>query len=192
MTTTVMQTINGVDVPALLQQIEQAAKTPAKACFNFRIHNRWLGGGLNQSTVRDFSAGGQEIAHAAPFTLRADEPAVLLGGDRGANPVEHLLHALAGCITTSMVYHAAARGIAIQEVESALDGDIDLRGLFGVTQDVRNGYQAIRIKFRIKADGVPESQLNELAALGMRFSPVFDTLSHGVPIAVSVEPAQAR
>ena len=119
---------NGVDLARLTETIEAVKATPGLASFRFRIQNRWIGCGQNRSQVQQFSAGGKETQHETNLTLEADEPDVLLGTDKGANPVEHLLHALASCVTTSMVYHAAARGIAIEEVESSLEGNLDLRG----------------------------------------------------------------
>jgi uncharacterized OsmC-like protein len=116
--------------------------------------------------------------------LEADEPAVLLGEDSAANPVEYLLHSLAACLTTSMVYHAAARGIHIEEVESSFEGDIDLHGFLDLDRDVRKGYQGIRVSFRIKAD-VPDEQLQEIVELGTGHSPVFDSLTKGVPVTVT-------
>ena len=182
--TATINVVNGVDVPALFQTIEAVKTDPTVASFNFRIRNQWVDGGYNRSQVTDFHGANQDLRHAAPFTLEADEPAILLGADRGANPVEHLLHALAACVTTSMVYHAAARGIAIEEVESTVEGDIDLRGLLNISEDVRNGYQGIRMNFRIKAD-VSDDELQELCQLGPRFSPVFDSITAGVPVAVT-------
>jgi uncharacterized OsmC-like protein len=96
------------------------------------------------------------------------------------------LHALAACVTTAMVYHAAARGIAIEEVESSIDGDIDLRGFRGIDPKVRNGFQKIRMNFRIKAD-VPDEQLQELCTIGQQYSPVFDSITHGVPVKIAAE-----
>jgi uncharacterized OsmC-like protein len=110
----------------------------------------------------------------------------LLGKDTAANPVEYLLHALAACVTTSMVYHAAARGIQIEEVESSFEGDIDLRGFLELDKNVRNGYQGIRMNFKIKAD-VPDEQLQQVLELGTGHSPVFDSLTNGVPVSVSAE-----
>jgi uncharacterized OsmC-like protein len=100
--------------------------------------------------------------------------------------VEHLLHALAACLTTSMVYHAAANGIQIEEVESSLEGDLDLHGFLALDKKVRKGYQGIRVKFKIKAD-VPDDQLQEIGRLGPGYSPVFDSLTNGVPISVTAE-----
>jgi uncharacterized OsmC-like protein len=178
--------INGVDVGRLLETVNAVKETPEAASFQFRVQNRWIDCGLNRSEVRPFNCGGQEFQHVNDFTLVADEPEILLGTDQGANPVEHLLHALASCITTSMVYHAAARGIAVEEVESTLEGDLDLRGFLDLSPSVRKGYQNIRLKLRIKAD-VTDQQLQMLSSLGPMFSPVYDTLSRGVRVAVSAE-----
>jgi len=119
-----------------------------------------------------------------PFVLKADEPGVLLGRDEAANPVEHLLHALAACLTTSMVYHAAARGIQIEEAGSWFEGDTDLQGFLGLDKNVRTGCQEIRVNFKIKAD-VPDERLQEIVGLGTGYSPVFDSLTRGVPVSVS-------
>ena len=160
--------------------------SPELGRFQFRIQNRWIDCGENRSEVQPFTAGGKVFKHKTPLTLLADEPDSLLGTDRGANPVEHLLHALASCVTTSTVYHAAARGIAVERVESTLEGHLDLRGFLGLDPSVRNGYQKITLKLRIKAD-ITDEQLRELSNLGPQFSPVYDSIARGVPIAVSAE-----
>ena len=177
---------NGVDVTRLTDTIAAVKATPELGSFRFRLKNRWIKCGENRSEVQPFSAGGKEIQHKTSLTLVADEPDMLLGADTGANPVEHLLHALASCVTTSMVYHAAARGIAIEKVETSLEGDLDLRGFMALDPTVRNGYQNIRLNVRIEAD-VTDEQLRELGSLGPRFSPVFDSITRGVPVAVSTE-----
>lgn len=178
--------VNGVELNRLIDTIEAVKADPKVASFKFRIQNRWVDGGQNRSEVQQFSAGGNEVQHKNDLILEADEPEALLGTDRGANPVEHLLHALAACVTTSMVYHAAARGIAVEEVESSLEGDLDLRGFLGLAPSVRKGYQQIRLKLKIKAD-VTDQELRDLAALGPNFSPVFDSITKGVPITVTSE-----
>lgn len=178
--------VNGIAVDDLFSTIEAVKAIPSIAKFTFRIRNQWETGSRNRSTVATFTGVNQELSHPKPFTLEADEPAVLLGKDMAANPVEYLLHALASCLTTSMVYHAAARGIAIEEVESSLEGDLDLRGFLGLAPSVRKGYQQIRLKLRIKAD-VTDQELRELTSLGPNFSPVFDSITKGVPITVTSE-----
>jgi len=144
--------INGVDRSALSATISAIQADPGLAGFRFRISNEWLGGGLNRSTVTDFHGTRQDIPHQTPFVLMNDEPPVLLSGDKGPNPVENLLHALSGCLTTSLVYHAAARGIRLAGVRTGLEGDLDLRGFLGLSQEVRRGYQGVRVVFEI--DGV--------------------------------------
>jgi uncharacterized OsmC-like protein len=177
---------NGVDTARMKETVTAVKATPQLGRFKFRIENRWIDCGENRSEVKPFDGCGQTLSHEKDFTLVADEPDILLGGDKGANPVEHLLHALASCVTTSMVYHAAARGIAIEQVETSLEGDLDLQGFLGLDPSIRNGYQQIRLKQRIKAN-VTDEQLRELSSLGPTFSPVFDSITKGVPISVSTE-----
>jgi uncharacterized OsmC-like protein len=182
-------TINGVNVEELFKTVDAVKKTAAIAKFRFRADNTWLEGGHNRTSIRNFyGAGGEDTSRKTPFILDADEPKVLLGTDRGANPVEYVLTALAGCLTTSLVYHAAARGIAVEEVESHLEGDLDLRGFLGLSEEVRNGYENIRVTFKIKADAT-EEQLRELVQLAQNRSPVFDIISHPVPVSVELRKA---
>ena len=178
--------INGVNVNDLFATIDAIKQAPAIAKFKFRIRNQWQGASQNRSTVNKFYGAGQELSRATPFVLEADEPAILLGKDAAANPVEHLLHALASCLTTSMVYHAAARGIHIDEVESSFEGDIDLHGFLDLDENVRKGYQGIRVTFKVKA-AVGDEQLQQLVELGTGHSPVFDSLTRGVPVSVVAE-----
>ena len=177
---------NGVDTTRMKETVASVKASPELGRFKFRLENRWIDAGENRSEVTSFYGAGQALSHKEGFTLEADEPETLLGQDKGANPVEHLLHALASCVTTSMVYHAAARGITIERVESSLDGDLDLQGFLGLDPTVRNGYQQIRLKLRIKAN-VTDEQLRELGDLGPTFSPVYDSILNGVPISVSTE-----
>jgi uncharacterized OsmC-like protein len=174
--------INGVDVTALGETLSALAAKPALAQFQFRNRNRWLGGSRNRSAIREFyGAGREDDTRTQSFVFDADEPAVLLGEDKGANPVEYLLHALAGCMTTTMVYHAASRGIEIEALESAIEGDIDVRGFAGLA-DVPKGYREIRVTFRARTAATPA----ELEAL-VRMSPVFNSVAGSVPVKVKVE-----
>lgn len=183
----VKEAVNGVDVEKLFGTIDAISQTPTLAVFKFRLNNRWIEGGFNRSTIKNFYGAGQEDSlRTEPFMLEADEPPVLLGKDRAPNPVEYLLHALAACVTTSLVYHAAAKGITIEEVESRLEGEIDLHGFLGLDDTVPRGYKNIRIKFKVKAD-VPDDKLEELVRLGPTYSPVFDTVTRAVNVEVSLD-----
>ena len=175
--------VNGVDIDTLLSTVKAIKDDPELGASRFRARNTWLSGNHNRSTVTGFYGAKQEIAHRQTFTMDADEPAILAGNDEGANPVEHLLHALASCLTTSMVAHAAVRGIEIDELESELEGDIDLRGFLGLDPDVPKGYTEIRAKFRVKARPEDLDRIRELA----RFSPVFNTITRSARVAVDVE-----
>ncbi len=174
---------NGVNVTALGATIEAVRNQPEIATFQFRARNKWLDGGHNRSTVKAFYGACEEDAtRTKAFEMDAAEPPVLLGQDQGANPVEYLLHALASCLTTSMVYHAAARGIGVDSVESELEGDIDIQGFLGLRDDVRKGYNQIRVEFTVRTDDATADDLKECAM----FSPVFDTVSRSVPVELNV------
>lgn len=180
--------MNGVDVKQLGETIEAIAATPRVARFQFRAAGRWVDGGHNRITVQDFDGACQRWERPAPFALDADEPPVLLGTDRGPNPVEYVLAGLAGCLTTSLVYHAAARGIRIDRVETRLEGDLDLRGFLGMDPSVRNGYEAVRVVFRVEGDA-PQEVLEELVRVAQARSPVFDIVTNGVSVAVELDRA---
>ena len=176
--------VNGIDIATLMATVTAIRDTPALGACRFRARNQWLAGAHNRTGVEGFFGAEQEIAHRQPFALDADEPAILAGQDTAANPVEHLLHALASCLTTSLVAHAAVRGIALGAVESELEGDLDLRGFLGLDAAVPKGYTAIRVTFRVEAAPADLPTLRELA----RFSPVLNTLTAGTSVAVAVEP----
>ncbi len=174
--------INGIDTEQLGAIAQGVQQNPSLARSQFRAVNRWINGGHNRSTIQGFYGAGQEdTTRTKPFILDADEPSVFLGQDQGANPLEYLLHALGACATTSLVYHAAARGIRIESVESTLEGDLDLQGFLGLSNTVRKGFQQIRVNITIKTDASAE-QLQELAA----FSPVYDIISNPVPVSIAI------
>ncbi len=175
--------VNGIDMETLGGTVRAIEDEPELGKCRFRASNRWTGGTRNKTMITGFYGAGQEIVHQQTFELHADEPPILAGGDDGANPVEHLLNALASCVTTSMVAHAAVRGIHIEELESELEGDIDLRGFLGLANDVPKGYTDIRIKFKVKADVDNMERLKRLTA----YSPVFNTITQGAKVDIQVE-----
>jgi uncharacterized OsmC-like protein len=178
---------NGVDTQQLFGTLDLVKERPELAQFQFRATNRWIGGAHNRTVIKDFYGAGQtDTSRADPFVLDAGEPAVLVGTDTGPNPAEYLLHALAACVTTSLVYVAAARGVRLTEVESTLEGDIDLNGALGTdTVNHRNGFERIRMTVRVRGDAPPD-KLREVVARGHGRSAVFDSITQGVPVSVDV------
>lgn len=177
--------VNGVNVTDLGNTIDAIKDNSQIANFNFRATNKWVNGAGNRTTVKDFDGACQTFDRETPFLIDKDEHPILLGKDTGANPVEYLLAALAGCLTTSLVYHAAARGIKLDSVESSYSGNIDLHGFLGLDENVRNGYEDIKVEFKVSGDASDE-QLRELVELAQKRSPVFDIVTNKVPVSVSV------
>ena len=175
---------NGVDTPTLFATLDAVKAQPELAQFQFRAVNRWLSGTHSQSTIGGFHGAGGEQQREAAFRLDGDHPTVLVGGDNGPTPVEYLLHALATCLTAGLVNIAAARGIDLRSVESTVEGDIDLQGILGLNEGVRNGYQGVRIFFRIEGDA-PEEELADLLARSRARSAVFDVITNGVPVEIA-------
>ncbi len=182
--------LNGVDREKLFGTIEAIKADPSLARFQFRLSNQWVNGGENRSRIDGFYGTGAEMRHAKAFHLTNDEPEVLLSGDTAPNPVEYVLHALAGCLTTSLVYHAAARGIEIKGVTTAFEGDLDLRGFLGLAKDVRRGFETIRVVFDIDAD-CDAAKKQELIAMAEAHSPVFDIVTNGLPVSSRLAGAEA-
>jgi uncharacterized OsmC-like protein len=177
---------NGVDTEQMFGTLDAITADPSLAPFQFRVSNEWLGGAHNRSTIQRFYGAGQEdTSREQPFTIDAGEPAVLLGHDTGANPAEALLHALAACLTTTIVYFAAARGVRLTHVSSTLEGDMDVRGALGLSDEVRNGFDRIRVSFRLEGDA-PEEKLQEIVARARARSAVYDMVAHGVPTTVAL------
>jgi uncharacterized OsmC-like protein len=175
---------HGVNTPALMATINAVKETPALAKFQFRASNRWMSGTYSESRVESFTGAGGEHRHQTEFHYPSDHPAVLVGEDRGPTPIEFLLHGLAGCITAGIGNIAAARGVTLTSVESHVEGDIDLRGILGLSNDVRNGYERIRINVTIAGDAPPE-KLREIVEQSRARSAVFDVLTNGVSVDVS-------
>ena len=183
---TTATTRNGVDTAQLFGTLDAVKSDPELAQFQFRAHNTWIDGSHNRTTIRDFYAAKQEdTSRTEAFVLDAGEPAILIGSDTGPNPAEYLLHALAACLTTSLVYVAAARGVHLTEVESTLVGDMDVQGALGLSDEVRNGFTNIRATFRVKGDA-PEEKLREVVMRAQQRSAVFDMVTNGVPVTVDV------
>jgi len=178
-------TRNGVDTTTLFATLDAVKGAPEAAQFTFRAHNRWVSGTHSQTTIHDFFGVGEERAHDAPTLHDIDHPKVLVGSDHGPTPVEYVLHALAGCLTAGLANIAAARGVELTEVTSTVEGDIDLNGILGLDQSVRNGFSEIRVSFDVKGDAPPE-KLREVLEQSRARSAVFDIITNAVPVTVEV------
>jgi len=178
--------VNGVNVTKLFGTIDAIRSSPIISKFNFRAKGKWIKGGHNQTTINDFYGACQTHSRSQPFVYDEDEPPVLLGEDHGANAGEYALAALSSCLTTTLIYHAAAQGVVIGEVESTLSGDIDLQGYLGMSENVRNGYEKIKVTFKVKSDA-PREKIRELVEVAQKRSPIFDIISHPTPVEVSLQ-----
>jgi uncharacterized OsmC-like protein len=177
---------NGVDTPTLFATLDAVKGSPEIAKFQFRASNEWVSGTHNRSTIRGFFGAGQEdSSRTADFVYDADHPAVLVGTGHGPTPIEFLLHALAACLTAGLANIAAARGVTLHRVRSTVEGDIDLLGILGLSDEVRNGYQGVRVQFEISGDASDEV-LRGLVEQSRARSAVYDVMTNGVPVTLDV------
>lgn len=180
------KTVNGINVDQLFKTIDKIKENPDIARFRFRATNEWLNGTHCRGTIRGFYGALQEDDTRPPVHFDMDEPPVLLGNNEGRNPVEYLLVALSGCLTTAMVAHSSARGIAIRAIRSRYEGDLDIRGFLGLSDEVPVGYQEIRVYFTIDAD-VSEEEKEEMIRMARKYSPVYNTITRSAPVSVHLD-----
>jgi uncharacterized OsmC-like protein len=177
---------NGVDTPKLFATIGAVASQPTLAQFRFRAQSHWVGGTQSRTTIAGFYGVGAEMQHDAPFQASADHPKVLCGEDNAPAPVEWVLHALAACLTAGIANISAARGVTLHSVDCSVEGDIDLQGILGLSDKVRNGFQAIRVNYTVKGDA-PEEKLRQIVDQARARSAVFDILTGHVPVTIAVD-----
>jgi uncharacterized OsmC-like protein len=176
---------NGVDTNTLFATLDAVKEAPQAAKFQFRASNRWVSGTHSRGTMYGYFGVGEEREHIQPYSADVDHPTVLVGSDQGPTPVEWVLHALAGCLTAGLANIAAARGVELTEVTSTVEGDIDLNGILGLNDQVRNGFEQIRVTFDVKGNA-PAEKLREVVAQSKARSAVFDILTNGVPVSIDV------
>ena len=178
--------LNGVDTPTLFATINAVREQPELAKFKFRASSRWLEGTHSRAKSEGFFGAGSEHAHASEWQFDSDHPAVLVGKDQGPLPIEYLLYGLLACITSGIGNISAARGVKLTEVQSSIEGDIDLRGILGLSNEVRNGYQSLKVSFKIKGDA-PKEKLREIVEQSRARSAVYDVLTNGVPVDITID-----
>ncbi len=183
------ETLNGLKVEQLRGCTDDLKDNPDAGRYIFRAKNKWISGAHCHTTIKGFWAGGQEdTSRARAHLVEGDEPTSLLGSNYGPNATEALLHALGTCLNMSFIFHAAAQGVKIDELEFELEGDLDLNGFMGVNEDVPSNFQQIRVKCKVKSDA-PREKLEELCEYAQKRSPVFNTVSRPVPVDVTLETA---
>jgi uncharacterized OsmC-like protein len=186
MTTQITSNINGVDLERLLATVNAIKENPQLARFTFRAHTEWSGGGSSRTSIQEFFGAGQEdSSRSRPFILVGDEPPVLLGNNNGPNAVEAVLHALAACLAVGFAYNASAQGITIESLSFDLQGDLDLQGFLGLSEQTRAGCESIRLKYRVKSDASPQRVL-ELCEYVQKTSPVLDIIRNAVPVSIQL------
>lgn len=180
--------INGVDTTTLFATIGVVREQPELARFRFRTAHDWVTGTHSTGRFTGFYGAGQEHVHATQTVVPADHPAVLVGEDRGPTPAELLLNALGACLMAGVANVAAARGIELTGVRCTVEGDIDLRGLLGIDDTVRNGFEDIRVVFSVDSDAEAE-KLAAVVEQSRNRSAVFDVVTRGTSVSVEVERA---
>ena len=170
--------INGLDTDDITTLAGKIQEDENYGKFKFRAINRWINGAKSKTSIKGFFAGGKEDpGRTQALFVDADQPVFLAGSNTAPNSVEHLLHALTSCLTTTLTYHASVQGIAIDAIESFAEGDLNSRGFFGISEDVSKGYERIRVNMRVKSQASVET-LTELAM----HSPVYEMISKAVPV----------
>ena len=176
---------NGVNVQALLDARKALSEAPEAAQFQWRAKCEWLQGTQSRSTVEGFFGLGEEQKHKSTFTFDADHPEVFASEDRGATPVEIVLAGLASCLTAGIASVAQLREIQLHSVTATVEGGMDIQGILGMDSDVRNGFDGIKVTYKIEADATPD-EIKAIVAQSQKRSAVFDALTNPTNVTVEV------
>ncbi len=186
MTATKTPVDNGVNVKALLDAREALSKAPEAAQFKWRTTCKWVYGTHSKSDVKRFFGLGQEQQHKTEFTFETDHPEIFASEDKAATPVELVLAGLAGCLTAGVAAVAQMRDIQLRSVSATVEAGMDIQGILGIDSEVRNGFDGIKVTYKIDADATPE-QIKAVVAQSQKRSAVYDIVTN--PTNVSVEVA---
>jgi uncharacterized OsmC-like protein len=176
---------NGVNIDAIRDARQALTDAPEAALFQWRATCEWVRGTHSRSTIVDFSGLGQDHVHREAYTLEADHPEVFASEDNGPTPAEIALAALASCLTAGVATVASNRGIQLRSVKATVEGDMDLQGILGIDEDVRNGFDAIRVTYDIDADASDED-IAALVAQSQKRSAVFDLITNPTTVQVDL------
>src|SRR5437660_1622221 len=176
---------NGVNVDALLAAREVLKGAPQAAKFKWRASCKWQNGTHSQTKIKGFHGLGEEQKHKTEFSFDADHPEIFASADLGVTPIEYVLVGLASCLTAGVAAVAQNRGVQLRSVESKLEGTMDIRGILGIDSDVRNGYDDIKVTFKIDADA-SKKDIEALVAQSQKRSAVYDVITNPVNVTVEV------
>ncbi len=185
MTATQIQVNNGVNVEALLGAREALTETPEAARFTWRANCRWMKGTHSQTSIHRFFGLGEEQSHRTEYNFDTDHPEIFASEDNGATPVEMVLTGLAGCLTAGIAAVAQMREIQLNSVSATLEAGMDIQGILGIDSDVRNGFDGIKVHYRIDADAT-EDEIKALVAQSQKRSAVFDIVTNPTNVTVEV------
>ena len=176
---------NGVNVAALLDARAALTDAPEAAQFTWRASCEWKNGTYSHSTVEGFFGLGEEQARTTVFNFDADHPLCFASEDRGATPVEYVLVGLVSCLTAGIAAVAQHREIQLRSVVATLEGGMDISGILGIDSDVRNGFDGIKVTYKIDADA-SEEDIKALVAQSQKRSAVYDIVANPTNITVEV------
>ncbi len=185
MSTTAKPIDNGVNVGALLDAREALSQAPEAAQFTWRAKCEWIKGTHSRSTVEGFFGLGEEQKHRSKYTLEADHPEVFASEDNAATPVEIVLAGLASCLTAGIASVAQMRDIQLRSVTATIEGGMDIQGILGMDSDVRNGFDGIKVTYKIDADATPD-EIKAVVAQSQKRSAVFDIVTNPTNVTVEV------
>ena len=184
MTVTDRPVDNGVNVQALLGAREALTATPEAAQFTWRATCTWRNGTHSRSTVAGFTGLGAEQQHRTTYEFDVDHHECFASEDNGATPVEFVLVGLVGCLTAGVAAVAQHRSIQLRSVTATIEGEMNVLGILGADPDIRNGFEAVTVRFTIDADA-SRDDLEALIAQSQKRSAVYDIITN--PTSVSVE-----
>lgn len=176
---------NGVNVAALLGAREALTEAPEGARFRWRATCTWMNGTHSRSTVEEFYGLGADQKHRTEFTFDADHPELFASEDNGATPVELVLVGLGACLTAGVAAVAQHRNIQLRSVAATIEGGMDLQGILGIDSDVRNGFDGIKVSFKIDADATAE-EIKALVAQSQKRSAVYDIVTNPTNVTVEI------
>lgn len=181
----VRRSINGVDMEGVEELKAALESDPDLGSMRFYATHDWVEGARSRTVVDRLGRGGKEVVRSDAFVLESDEPEALLGKDTAPNAVVWLLHALASSLSVTIAYHAAMREMTIERLNISIEGDIDVHGFLGLSDEVRSGFQDLRVKIDIAASGTRE-EVEGLVRYAESVSPIMDSLRNRIPLEVKL------